>query len=181
MAIRMPVRPLPLERINRRGGLERPDPRAPRSSTLVALLLACAVLIVLDLTSPALTPLRRLAGEVYGPLESAATTVARPVTSIPDWFQGQGELREQVAQLQAENDALRQQIETAGYDRNKLAQYERLTGVAERIGYAVVPARVIGHGASQSFSAGFPRRSSTATSTAACGSRRSSSWPRSRA
>lgn len=156
MALQTPVRrprPEPRERVNRRGGLERPDPRAPQRSTLVALLLACAVLLVLDLTSPALTPVRRLVGEAYGPLESAATTLTRPVASVPEWFRGQGDLRAEVERLEADNAALRQQVATSGYDRNKLAQYERLTAVAENIGYAVVPARVIGIGPSQSFSA----------------------------
>ena len=156
MATRMPVRATreaPPERVNRRGGLERPDPRAPKPATFVALLLACAVLVVLDLTSPVLSPLRRVVGEVYGPLESAATTVARPVTSIPEWFRGQGELRAEVRRLEADNAALRQQLAGVGYDRNKLVQYERLTAVAENIGYAVVPARVIGIGPSQSFEA----------------------------
>lgn len=142
----------PFERINRRGGLERPEPGAPRRATVVALLLACAVLLVLDLTGPALTPVRRLLGEVYGPLESAASTVARPVTGIPGWFHTQAGLRDRIDGLEADNEALRQQVATSGFDRNRLAEYEGLTGAAQSIGYAVVPARVIGYGASQSFS-----------------------------
>jgi rod shape-determining protein MreC len=140
------------ERLNRRGRLEHPDPGAPKRPTVVALLLACAVLLVLDLTSPALTPARRLLGEVFGPLESGASTVARPLTGVGDWFHGQGALRERVAALEDDNAALRQQIATADFDRNKLAEYEGLTAAAQNIGYAVVPARVIGYGASQSFS-----------------------------
>lgn len=140
------------ERLNRRGRLEHPDPGAPKRPTILALLLACAVLIVLDLTGPALSPARRLVGEVFGPLESAASTLARPVTSIPDWFHSQAALRRRVGRLEDDNAALRQQVATAGFDRNKLAEYEGLTAAAQNIGYAVVPARVIGYGASQSFS-----------------------------
>ncbi|MDH2414053.1 rod shape-determining protein MreC [Nocardioides sp. CER19] len=140
------------ERLNRRGRLEHPEPGAPKRPTAVALVLACAVLLVLDLTGPALTPARRLLGEVYGPLESAASTVARPLTSTADWFQTQGALRDRVGDLEAANAALRQEVATAGFDRNKLAEYEGLTAAAQNMGYAVVPARVIGYGASQSFS-----------------------------
>jgi rod shape-determining protein MreC len=140
------------ERLNRRGRLEHPDPGAPKRPTVVALLLACAVLLVLDLTGPALTPARRLVGEVLGPLESAASTLARPVTAVPDWFHTQGALRDRVARLEDDNAALRQQVATAGFDRNKLAEYEGLTAAAQDIGYALVPARVVGYGASQSFS-----------------------------
>lgn len=140
------------ERIDRRGGLEpaRAGARRPRS-TVVALLLACAVLVVLDLTSPALTPLRRLLGEVFGPLESAAATLARPVTGIPGWLEGRGELRHQLDALTKENDELRQQVAAAPYDANRLAEYDGLTATAEAVGYAVVPARVIGYGPAQSF------------------------------
>jgi rod shape-determining protein MreC len=140
------------ERLNRRGRLEHPEPGAPKRPTVVALLLACAVLLVLDLTSPALTPVRRLAGEVFGPLESAASTVARPVTGVSDWFHTQDSLRERIGRLEDDNAALRQQVATSGFDRNKLAEYEGLTAAAQDIGYAVVPARVIGYDASQSFS-----------------------------
>jgi rod shape-determining protein MreC len=140
------------ERLNRRGRLEHPDPGAPKRPTVVALLLACAVLLVLDLTGPVLTPVRRVVGEVVGPLESAAGTVARPVTGVADWFHSQGALRDRIARLEDENAALRQQVANSGFDRNKLAEYEGLTAAAAGIGYAVVPARVVAYGASQSFS-----------------------------
>jgi len=140
------------ERLNRRGRLEHPEPGAPKRPTIVALLLACAVLLVLDRTGPALTPVRRLVGEVYGPLESATSTLARPVTSVPEWFHTQGALRDRIDGLESDNAALRQQVASAGFDRNKLAEYEGLTSAAQNIGYAVVPARVVAYGASQSFS-----------------------------
>lgn len=140
------------ERLNRRGRLEHPEPGTPKRPTVVALLLACAVLLVLDLTGPALTPARRLVGEVLGPLESAASTVAQPVTDVPGWFHSQDALRERIDRLEDENAALRQEVATSGFDRNKLAEYEGLTATAQNIGYAVVPARVVAYGASQSFS-----------------------------
>jgi rod shape-determining protein MreC len=43
-------------------------------------------------------------------------------------------------------------VATAGYDRNRLAEFEGLTTAAENLGYALVPARVVGLGPTQSFS-----------------------------
>ncbi|MFT4265498.1 MAG: rod shape-determining protein MreC [Nocardioides sp.] len=140
----------PRERLNRRGGLER-RPRGPQRSTIVALVLACAVLIVLDLTSPVLSPLRRLAGEVYGPLETGMAHVARPITSIPDWLRTQSDLRADVRRLEATNAELSQQLATTDYGRNRLAEYDGLSSTAKDIGYELVPARVVGYGAAQSF------------------------------
>ncbi|WP_300679044.1 rod shape-determining protein MreC [Nocardioides sp.] len=128
-----------------------PRPRGHRRSTLIALLLACAVLIVLDLTSPTLDPVRRVAGEIYGPMEDATASVARPVTDLPEWFRTQKSLRADVRQLKAENEALTQQLRTGAFDRNRLAEYDGLTSQAQNLGYAMVPAHVIAYGAAQSF------------------------------
>jgi rod shape-determining protein MreC len=151
-----PLRPGPArdlgDRVNKRGGLEPRDPRAPKRATAIALLLASATLITLDASAGALEPVRRLAGEVYGPVESVAGAVARPVRAVPDWFRTHDALRDQLAAAEQENAELRSQLAAAPYDRNKLAEYEGLTATAERIGFAVVPARVVALGAAQSFS-----------------------------
>lgn len=137
-------------RLNRRGSLEPHDPRAPKRATLVALLLACAVLITVDQT-PALSPVRRVLGDAFGPAESGASAVARPVTGIPDWFHSRATLRDDIATLQAQNARLRQQVRTSGFDRNRLAEYDGLTRTARKLGYALVPAHVIAYGEAQSF------------------------------
>jgi len=139
------------EGLNRRGSLEPRDPRSPRRSTAVALLLACATLITLDQTAGALDPARRVVGEVFGPAESAVSTVTRPVTSIPGWFKTRSGMKDDLAKLQAENAQLQQQVRTSDYDRNRLAEYDGLTKAAEDLGYAVVPAHVVALGAAQSF------------------------------
>ena len=82
--------------------MRRPRPGEPlgqrRSSRslFIALLLACATLITLDYhggTDSPMEPVRRAMGEVFGPVESAAASAVRPITSIPDWFSTRGELR----------------------------------------------------------------------------------------
>jgi rod shape-determining protein MreC len=134
----------------RRSGDQR-----PRRSVLVALLLACATLITLDYhggTDSPMEPARRAMGEVLGPVEAAAAAAVRPVTAIPDWFRTRSQMRREIATLTAENSDLRRQVVTSGVDRNRLAEYDGLTAAARTLGQALVPARVIGVGATQTFS-----------------------------
>lgn len=134
------------------GDLERP--RGPRRSVVVALVLACVSLMTLDQqTDPVVEPARRALGEVVGPAQVAASTVLRPFTSIPGWFRTHDDLRGEIATLEAENARLRGEAATAGYDKNRLAEYDGLTKAAESLGYSLVPARVVALGPSQSFSA----------------------------
>ncbi len=132
-------------------GLERGN--RPSRSLLVALLLASVTLITLDAAtddSP-LDPARRAVGEVVGPAQSAVRSATRPFTAVPDWFRSRSSLREEVRDLQARNAELSEQVATAGFDRNRLEQYEALTRTAQELGSALVPARVVGYGPAQSF------------------------------
>jgi rod shape-determining protein MreC len=144
-------RPTGLEKFEGRFGGER----RPARGTLVTLLLACATLITLDYhggpDSP-LEPARSAVGEVFGPVESATATVVRPFVAIPDWFHTQRSLRGDVADLQAENSALRQRLETTSLDANRLAEYDALAHAPRDSGYTLVPAHVIAMGPSQAFS-----------------------------
>jgi rod shape-determining protein MreC len=122
---------------------------------LVALLLACATLITLDYhggTGSPLEPARQAMGEVFGRVESAADAAVRPLGAVPDWFRSRSDLRREIATLSAENSDLRQQVATSGVDRNRLAEYDGLTAAASTLGQALVPAHVVGVGATQSFS-----------------------------
>ncbi len=142
------------DRLNRRGSLEPREPGRPRRSLVVALVLACATLITLDHVNggAAVDPLRRLVGEVYGPAESAVDSVVAPVIAVPRWLRSHHDLASDVDRLENENSQLRSELATADYDRNRLEEYDDLTATAEAIGYALVPARVVGMGPAQSFS-----------------------------
>jgi rod shape-determining protein MreC len=127
----------------------------PPRALVVALVLACVTLITLDLndaTDSALEPARRGLGELFGPAESAASAAIRPVAAVPDWFRSRDSMRETVEDLEAENAELRAQVRTSGFDRNRLAEFDALTAAAGTLGHALVPARVVGVGPSQSFS-----------------------------
>ncbi len=143
-------------RERRWGSIDRLDERnRPSRALLLALLLACASLITLDYhggpDSP-MEPARRVVGEVFGPIETGAATAVRPFTSVPDWFRSHDSLREEINELEAENSRLRSEASTTGYDRNRLEEFDGLTTAAEALGAALVPARVVGLGPSQSFS-----------------------------
>ncbi len=142
----------------RRTGSSRdtdPAPGRPARSLVVALVLACTVLMVLDRAggddSP-VEPVRRVVGEVVGPLQAGVATVVRPVADLPDLLRTNGGLRDDVTRLEAENAALRDDLARSGYDDNRLRSLEGLREVAGDIGYALVPARVIAYGAAQTFS-----------------------------
>lgn len=126
----------------------------PPRALVVALLLACASLMLLDQgrDGSVVDPARTAVGEVFGPAEAGAADVARPIVGLPDLFRTRDDLRRQVASLEAENSGLRTSVRRSGYDRNRLAEFDGLTSTAHDLGYALVPARVIGVGASQSFS-----------------------------
>ena len=130
-----------------------PDQHKPSPGLVVALVLACLSLMTLD--SQADGPVdsaRRAVGEVFGPVEVVTATAVRPITAVPDWFRTRDSMRDDLIELQAENSKLRSEVATEDYDRNRLAEYDGLTAAAADLGYALVPARVVGIGPSQSFS-----------------------------
>ncbi|WP_246142646.1 rod shape-determining protein MreC [Nocardioides rubriscoriae] len=146
-------RRLPLMSARDYGRAPREDrePGRPSRALVVALLLACASLMVLDGSGGALDPARRVVGEAVGPAQAAADGMIRPVVGLSERFETQDHLRGELAALEAENADLRAAVRTAPYDRARLAELEGLTSAATDLGQALVPARVIGVGPSQSF------------------------------
>lgn len=137
------------------GGGPHDEQQKPSRPLLVALLLACATVMTLDLSTGAdspLDPVRTGLADTMGPAQAGATALVRPFTSVGGWFQSNGSLRDEVASLESENSALRADLNTSAYDRNRLAEYDGLTSVASDLGYSLVPARVVGVGPAQSFS-----------------------------
>jgi len=138
-----------------RPSYRRTTDRRGMRSLLIALLMGCATLATLDAQggdSSPLEPVRRVLGEAFGPIETATATAVRPFTAVPGWLRSQGSLRREVDDLEAQNSALREQVATTDFDRNRLAEYDGLTAAAERAGYALVPTRVVGIGPAQTFS-----------------------------
>jgi rod shape-determining protein MreC len=136
-----------------RGNLD--DRNRPSPGVLVALVLACLTLITLDYkggSDSPLEPARAAAGELFGPVEVGASAAVRPFTAVPHWFRSRDSMQDDLMALQAENSRLKGEVNTRDYDRNRLEEYDGLTAAAQSLGYSLVPARVVGVGASQSFS-----------------------------
>lgn len=137
-------------------GMDRLDQRnRPPRSLLAALILASITLITLDYhtgTGSPVEPARRAVGEAFGPVEKLTAAAIRPFTSVPAFLRTRDGLAERIRTLEAENSDLRAQVATSGYDRNRLQEYDGLTQAAEDLGSALVPARVVAYGPSQSFS-----------------------------
>ena len=112
-------------------------------------MLACASLMTLDASGGDSSPWTRCAAR-------SARCSARPRRRPPPrsarspasrgWFRSRDGCDDEIAALEAENAELRAQVRTAGYDRNRLAELEGLTTAAADLGYALVPARVVGIG-----------------------------------
>ncbi|WGY03523.1 rod shape-determining protein MreC [Nocardioides sp. QY071] len=147
----------PPSQVRRTGTSRDPerDSGRPARSLVVALVLASAALMVVDKAggdgSP-VDPVRRVVGEVVGPVQAGVSTVVRPLVDLPGALRSNGSLRDDVSRLEAENADLRNQLGKAGYDDQRLADLEGLRALSGDIGYALVPARVIAIGAAQSFS-----------------------------
>ncbi len=127
----------------------------PSRTVLVLLLLACFTLITLDVRggeSSPVDPARSAVGDFFGPVERVTAAAVRPVAALPDFLRSSGDLRADVARLEAENSALRGELATSSVARQRAAELDGLLASSERSGYALVPARVVAIGAAQSFS-----------------------------
>jgi rod shape-determining protein MreC len=137
---------------------DRLDQRAERSrlrSRMIALVLACVTLMVLDHhpgSGSPLEPARDAMGTVLGPVESGTSTVVRPVTAVGSWFTTRRHLQSDVAALESENARLKAQQATSAYQRNQLVEYQGLTSAADNLRQTLVPAHVVAYGPAQSFS-----------------------------
>ncbi|WP_322936831.1 rod shape-determining protein MreC [Nocardioides bizhenqiangii] len=135
---------------------ERDEARGlPSRSLLLALVLACVALMVVDLGSgedSPVAPARRLVGEVLGPAEAGVSEVLGPLVALPGNLHTNDALREENAELEARIDALEQEDRKAGYEENRLEAWAGLAEMANGTGYTLAPARVISYGSAQSFS-----------------------------
>jgi rod shape-determining protein MreC len=131
----------------------RRDRRA--RTVLVLLLLASFAVITLDAQRADDTPvdaMRTAAGAVFGPLETAAATVATPVTGVTGYFGDVADLRAQNRRLEARSERLRSRLRTTEFVRNRRAQVDRLLATARGQDRQVVAAQVTALGGAQSFS-----------------------------
>ncbi|MCW2848826.1 MAG: rod shape-determining protein MreC [Marmoricola sp.] len=130
--------------------------RGGSSRVVVGLLVAASLTVItVDAASgdrSPIDPARSAVGNVLGPIESSTATATRPFRETMAYFSSNGDLRDDVARLSAQNSQLRSEVEQTPLDRNRLAELDGLTTTANQTGYALVAARVVGMGPMQSFS-----------------------------
>jgi rod shape-determining protein MreC len=127
----------------------------PSRSLLLALVLACVALMVVDRTSgeeSPVAPVRRVAGEVLGPAQAGMSNVLGPVAALPGNLHTNDQLRDELADREAEIDGLERALRLSGYDANLLDELRSLCDMGASTAYLLAPARVIGYGSAQSFS-----------------------------
>ena len=135
---------------------ERDEARGlPSRSLLVALVLACVALMVVDRTSgeeSPVAPVRRVVGEVLGPAQAGTSSVLEPILGIPDVLRTNAALRADLDDAERAIDDYEEQQRTSSYDDNRLGEIQGLCQMATGTGYLLAPARVVGYGSAQSFS-----------------------------
>lgn len=135
---------------------ERDEQRGlPSRSLLVALVLACVALMVVDRTSGSdspVEPVRRVAGEVLGPAEAGVNAILEPILGIPDALRTNAAYRDEIAAKDEEIADLGSQLHGNAFDATRLEGLADLCRLATNTGYLMAPARVTGYGSAQSFS-----------------------------
>lgn len=130
-----------------------------RSSRRMRLVLALLVLtsftlITLDVRAGAASPflgVRDVVAGAFGPVQRAVAAVVRPVGSALSGIPHLAGYRGEAERLARENADLRRQLQAADLDRERVAELDRLLGLAGRGRYKVVPARVVGIGGAGGF------------------------------
>ena len=117
---------------------------------LGALLVISLVLIVIDARGGG-GPLRGVGSTVLGPVERAATTIARPIGDFFSAIGGIGSNARRADELQARNDELETRLRELESDTARVEQLDRLLGLAGEGRFRIVPAQVIAVGPTQGF------------------------------
>jgi rod shape-determining protein MreC len=122
-----------------------------RTRTILGLLLLTSLtLVILSLRGNG-GGARDSAGGFFGPVQTAISSVTRPVSDFFGSIGSLGSKDEQIADLQRQIDELQQQVNTSEFDRNRARELDDLLGLAGRGQYEIVPAQVVASGPAQGF------------------------------
>jgi len=121
---------------------------------LAVLLLTAFTFITLDARGgddSLLDRARSAAQSVFGPIERAAASVVRPVSDFVDGLTSISSNQARIDDLEAENDALRRELQTNEYDQARIEELDDLLRVAGLGRYKILPAQVIAVSAERGF------------------------------
>lgn len=113
---------------------------------LVLLLLASFALITVDFRGGESSPLDRLRGigsAVFGPVEQVAARVVRPVSGTIQGLRTLPDSRQRIRALEDENSRLRARLHTSELDRGRVAELDKLLGLAGQGRYRILPAQAV--------------------------------------
>lgn len=119
--------------------------------TLTILLLVAFTLITLDYRSGALGGVRRVASDVFGPIESAAGSVTHPVGSFFSSLGHVSSYKHDNDELKKQITALQEQLHLTDQQRSELSQLEKIDHLAGTAQFTVVPATVVAYGSAEGF------------------------------
>ncbi len=122
-----------------------------RTRTILGLLLLTSLtLVILNLRGSG-DGARDTAGGFFGPVQTAISSITRPVSDFFGSIGSLGSKDQQIADLQAQIDELQQQVNTSEFDRKRARELDDLLGLAGRGQYTTVPAQVVASGPTQGF------------------------------
>ena len=114
-----------------------------RTRTILGLLLLTSLtLVILNLRGSG-DGARDTASGFFGPVQSAASAIVRPISDFISSVSSIGTKDEQIADLQRQVDELTAQLNTTEYDRNRAQELNDLLRLAGAGQYRLVPAQVI--------------------------------------
>jgi rod shape-determining protein MreC len=120
---------------------------------LTLLLLTAFTLITLDYRSGGspFSFLRSGASAIFGPLERAATAIARPVGNAVSSLGHLGRDQARIKKLQDENARLNEQLRLGQLDKNRLDEFNRMYRLSQQGQMKTVAARVVALGGGLGF------------------------------
>jgi rod shape-determining protein MreC len=122
-----------------------------RTRTILGLLLLTSLtLVILNLRGSG-DGARDTASGFFGPVQSAASAIVRPISDFISSVSSIGTKDQQIADLQRQVDELTAQLNTGEYDRNRAQELNDLLRLAGAGQYRFVPAQVIAYGPAQGF------------------------------
>lgn len=136
-----------------RPGLAEDRRRSRR--TVGLLILTALTVITVDAGTAGSAPIsaaREAVGTVLGPVETAASTVFRPIEAVPRYFGDVRDLRAENDALAERNAALSSELAATQASQHRVDAAHRLATFGDTSGFELVTAQVVAMGPAQSFS-----------------------------
>ena len=122
---------------------------------MVLLVAIAFALITVDIRGGDQSPLdgvRSAAASVFGPVEDGVASAVNPVGNAIEAVRDSGARHDRIAQLQQENEQLKEKLGSSDITRNRAAELDKMLRTAGAGQYGIKAAQVVAIGATQGFS-----------------------------